>query len=230
VADRCDLAILVVRHLRKTGSRNPLYGGAGSIGIIGAARAGLFVGNDPGGDDKHRHVLAQSKGNLSDATSLCYRTVKRDDGTVTVEWLGPSKHTAADLAAANVAADEHSALREAQYVLYSILAVGPVQANEVIRLAKSAGVTERTLKRAKRDLGVRSFKEGSGPGSRWLWELPVDEELLQPFKARDIDDLMERLIYGGGDPPSSTSDRERRPGRRDQHQHEDEGDDDCPVK
>ena len=159
LAERCDLAVVVVRHLRKTGSRNPLYGGAGSIGIIGAARAGLLVGADPGSDDKHRHVLAQSKGNLSDAVSLCYRTVKHDDGTVTVEWLGPSKHTAVDLAAANAAADEHSAIREAQYVLYSILAVGPVQANDVIRLAKLAGVTVRTLKRAKRE-PWRSILEG----------------------------------------------------------------------
>lgn len=93
-------------------------------------------------------------------------------------------------------------------MLYSILAVGPVQANDVIRLAKLAGVTVRTLKRAKRNLGVRSWKEGSGPGSRWLWELPDDEELLRPFKARDIDDLMERLISGSGDPPPSTTDRD----------------------
>ena len=154
-AERNDLAVVVVRHLRKSGARNPLYGGMGSIGIIAAVRAGLLVGPDPGSGDKYRHVLAQSKGNLSDATSLVYRTVKGVDGIVTVEWLGPSKHTAADLAAANAAADEHSALLEAQYVLYSILSEGQVPAKDVIRLAKLAAVSERTLKRAKRDLGIR---------------------------------------------------------------------------
>ena len=204
-----------------------MYGGSGSIGIIAAARAGLFVGPDPGSDDKYRHVLAQSKGNLSDATSVCYRTVKHADGTVTVEWLGPSRHTAADLAA--VGADDHSLLTEARYVLYSILSQGQVPANDVIRLAKRAAISERTLKRAKRDLGVRSWKFGSGSGSRWFWELPDDEELLRPFKDQDLDDLMNELIYGNTDRPQGARGQNRHPGRRDQKQLDDDGSEDCPT-
>jgi hypothetical protein len=199
-AEHCDVAVNVVRHLRKTGARNPLYGGMGSIGIIAAARAGLLVGPDPASEDKFRHVLAQSKGSLSDPASLSYRTVKRDDGVIVVEWLGPTKYSAADLAAANAAAAEHSMLLEAQYVLYSILAEGQVPANDVIRLAKTAGVSERTLKRAKRDLGVSSWKRGSGPGSRWFWELPQDDKLLRRFKDKDLDCLLNELIYGGSAP------------------------------
>jgi hypothetical protein len=227
-AERCNLAVLVVRHVRKSGARNPLCGGMGSIGIIAAARAGLLVGPDPASDDKHRHVLAQSKGGQSDADSLCYRTVKQEDGTIVVEWLGPSRHTAADLSAASAAAEEHSALMEARYVLYSILSEGRVPANDVIRLAKLAGVSERTLKRAKRDLSVSSWKHGSGPGSQWFWQLPADEELLRPFRSRDLDCLMDELIYGNDDPPRGGNDQERRPGRRERKQ-EDEGDGDCPV-
>jgi hypothetical protein len=228
-AERCDLAVVVVRHLRKTGARNPLYSGMGSIGIIAAARAGLLAGPDPASDDKHRHILAQSKGGQSDADSLCYRTVKRDDGTIVVEWLGPSKHTAADLVGASAAADDHSALLEAQYVLYSILSEGHLPANDVIRLAKLAAVSERTLKRAKRDLGVCSWKLGSGAGSRWFWELPENEELLRPFKDKDIDCLMDRLIYGDCDSPPEGDDRKRRPDRREQRQQEDDNGDGCPA-
>ena len=228
-AERCDLAVVVVRHLRKTGARNPLYGGSGSIGIIAAARAGLFVAGDPDSDDNYRHVLAQSKGNLSNATSLCYRTVKHADGTVTVEWLGPSRHTAEDLSAANAVGDDHSALLEAQQVLYSILSKGQLPANDVIRLAKRAAVSERTLKRAKHDLGVHSWKFGSGSGSRWFWELPEDEELLRPFKDQDLDDLMNELIYGNTDRPQGTRGANRHPGRRDQKQLDDDGSQDCPT-
>ena len=228
-AERCDLAVVVVRHLRKSGSTNPIYGGSGSIGIIAAARAGLLVGPDPDSDDKYRHVLAHSKGNLADATSLCYRTVRHDDGTVTTEWLGPSKHGAADIAAANVRTDDHSSLLEAKYVLYSILAKGQVPANDVIRLAKRAAVSERTLKRAKRDLGVRSWKFGSGSGSRWFWELPDDEELLRPLKDQDLDYLMNELIYGNTDRLQEGSNQKRQTNRRDQKQHDDNGEEDCPA-
>lgn len=223
-AERCDLAVVIVRHLRKAGGRNPLYGGSGSIGIIAAARSGLLVGRDPASDDKFQHVLAQSKGNLSGAESLCYRTVRHDDGTVAVEWLGPSRHTATDLADATAAADEHSAIREAQYVLYSILAEGKIPASDVIRLGRLAGVCERTLKRAKRELGVRSWKSGSGPGSRWFWQLPDDQELLRPFKDRDIGDLMDQLIYGEDGPAQDGNDEKRHPDLPGEGQDDDDGD------
>jgi hypothetical protein len=177
----------------------------------------------------HHHVLAQSKGSLSDAASLCYRTVKGDDGIVTVEWLGASKYSATDLAAANATADEHSALLEARYVLYSILSEGRVPASDVIRLAKHTGVSERTLKRAKRDLGVASWKHGSGPGSQWSWELPPDEELLRPFKSKDLDCLMDELIYGDDGEPQEGTEPTHRPGQREQRQQEDEGDEGSPV-
>lgn len=219
-AERLNLAVLIVRHLRKAGARNPLYSGSGSIGIIAAARSGLLVGRDPTSDDRYRRILAQTKGNLAGAESLCYRTVKHDNGTVGVEWLGPSRYTATDLAAAGAAADEHSAIREAQYVLYSILSDGMVPAKDVIRLARAAGVCERTLKRAKREFGVRSLKRGSGPGSRWFWELTADEDLLRPFKDRDIDDLMDRLIYGSDGLPQ---DLERDPDRQHEDDHDDDG-------
>jgi hypothetical protein len=228
-AERCDVAVLVVRHLRKSGTKNPLYDGKGSIDIIGIARAGLLVGPDPDSSDKYRHILAQSKGNLSDAASMCYRTQKHDDGTVTVEWLGPSRHTAADLAAGKIAADDHSALAEAHYVLYSILSKGRVPADEVIRLAKLAGISERTLKRAKCDLSVRSWKFGSGSGSRWFWELPNDEELLRPFKDQDLDNLINELIYSNAGQSLEGKNPECHPPHRHPGQQEDDGNEGCPT-
>jgi hypothetical protein len=194
-AEDKDLAVVIVRHLRKSGSSNPLYAGLGSIGVIGAVRSGLVVLNDPTSDDRHQHVLAQSKGNLASAASLSYRTIKRSDGTIGVEWLETSQYTAADLMG-DVVSDVHSALADAQYVLYSILAEGPVPAKMCVQLAREAAVTERTLKRAKQQMGVRSWKEGSGEDCRWLWELPNDPKLLQRFKDKDIASLIERLIHG----------------------------------
>jgi len=226
-AERHDLAVVVVRHLSKAGMKNPLYGGGGSIGIIAAARAGLVVGRDPDSDEKHRHVLAQSKGNLSDATSLCYRTVRNTDSTVKIEWLGPSKRTAADLAATTNVADEHSALAEARYVLYSVLSDGQVRANKVICQAKQAGISERTLKRAKRELAVRSRKYGSGTGSEWFWELPDDRRELRPLMDQDIDHLMNELIYPRELEPQRANDQDDR--HRDRKRKQDDGSEDCPT-
>jgi hypothetical protein len=67
LAERWDLAVLLVRHLRKSSTGNCLYAGSGSMAIIAAARSGLVVGHDPGSDDKYQHVLAVNKANLGDA-------------------------------------------------------------------------------------------------------------------------------------------------------------------
>ena len=46
LAEREGCAILIIRHLNKGTSDNLLYRGAGSIGIIGAARMGLLVAHE----------------------------------------------------------------------------------------------------------------------------------------------------------------------------------------
>jgi hypothetical protein len=138
------------------------------------------------------------KSNLSTAAGLVYRTVKKGNDVV-VEWLGEAKCSPQELAGAG--RNENSALMEAAYVLYSILANGPVRANEAIKLAGQAAVSKRTLLRAKALLGVKSRKRGSGKESLWTWELSDDESLLRPFKDKDLDDLMDRLLHGEDEGP-----------------------------
>ncbi len=157
-ASRAGLAVVLVRHNRKAGSGNPAYRGAGSIGIIAAARSALAVAPDPTTSDPHMHVLVQTKTNLATAASLSYRTVKSGD-RITVEWLGESRCTARDLAGA----EDRSAHAEAMWVLYSLLSDGPVQASDVYSRATAAGVAKRTLERAKVALQVRTRKQAAVP-------------------------------------------------------------------
>ncbi len=226
-AERHDLAVVLVRHLTKAAARNSLHVGVGSIGIIAAARSALVVGHDPSSDNKHQHILALNKSNLADAESLCYRTIKHSDASIAVEWLGSSKFSAADITAAEAKAEEQTALREAMQVLYSILADGGVSANEVVRVARAACVTERTLKRAKKELRVKSTKKGSGQGSEWFWSLPDDEDFLRPFKDKDIGELIDRLIHGDNDlaPQCEKKHGRNTPGPSQDHK----GDEEQPV-
>src|SRR5205085_9887072 len=46
LAEDTGCAILIIRHLNKRSSENLLYRGAGTIGIIAAARMGLIVAQD----------------------------------------------------------------------------------------------------------------------------------------------------------------------------------------
>ncbi len=87
VADRTRCAILIIRHLNKGSSTNPLYRGGGSIGIIGAARVGLIAVRAP--YDEQKCILATSKNNLSKQVShLLYEIVENEHNIPYIQWLG----------------------------------------------------------------------------------------------------------------------------------------------
>jgi hypothetical protein len=202
LAERRNLAVLLVRHLTKHDSGNALYRGSGSIGIVGAARSALLAAQDPCSDDPHRHILALSKTNLSSAASLAYRTVLQD-GAVVVQWLGTSAITAQDLSGSG--GHEHSALYEAMEFLCLILteAGGSLAAMTVHQLAREATISVRTLQRAKVKLRVKSKRYETKFGYYWAWDLPKDDAFLAPFKEMFIIGQSTAQGEGGNEVPAA---------------------------
>ncbi|MDQ3639087.1 MAG: AAA family ATPase [Actinomycetota bacterium] len=174
LAERTGAAVVVVRHLNKASGGNALYRGGGSIGIVGAARMAFVVGKDT--EDEERRVLAPIKSNLAaPAPSLVFGLEPAENGAPRVAWRGQSTLDASALLSAPTDPEERSVLQEARDLLRDALSDGPVPASDVKREARSADISERTLKTAKRELGVFASREGeSGKrgGGRWLWALP----------------------------------------------------------
>ena len=169
LAERTGAAILIVRHLNKASGGNTLYRGGGSIGIIGAARSGLVVAEDP--EDAERRILAQNKQNLcKPAASLVFTLETAPNGAARVLWCGQSELNASQILRAPPDEEEKTALSEAKEFLLSELSSGPMAARQVKKNAVEADVSERTLKRAKAALGVTSTKEADGS---WTWSLPA---------------------------------------------------------
>jgi hypothetical protein len=186
LAERTGACVLVVRHLNKATANNPLYRGGGSIGIIGAARMAFVVGKDP--QDENRRVVASTKNNLSNPPkSLMFTLEEAESGSVMVSWLGESEVSAKNLLA-SPQNQEHADIRsEAIEFLNDVLCEGPVPASQVKEEAEDAGISERTLKRAKKVVGVITYRENEagerrGTG-RWMWKLPtvelVDEDVQE---------------------------------------------------
>ena len=173
-AEAHGLAVVVIRHLNKMSGGSPLYRGGGSIGLIGAARSGLLVGRDP--MDEDRLVLASVKSNLArKPDSLAFRVVSSpaDADVPVVAWEGACELGAADLLGSPSNGPERSATKEAEAWLEAVLAESPLPAAQVYDLAEEAGIAKRTLKRAKRSLGVVAERVvGLGSGGYWVWALP----------------------------------------------------------
>lgn len=168
LAEDTRAAVVVIRHLNKAVGGNPLYRGGGSIGIIGAARAGLLVGRDP--DDETRRVLASTKCNLAAEPGSLSFHMDQYEGACRVVWDGASACGAALLLTENDG--DQTALDEAKEVVSDILAAGPVASAVLRRRAMGEGVSERTLRRARAALGCVKRKAGMTGG--WTWEMPEE--------------------------------------------------------
>jgi hypothetical protein len=170
MADDTGAAVLVVRHMNKGGGQNALYRGSGSIGIIGAARAGMLAAPDP--QDESRRVLAVTKSNLAEMPpALTYRVVgDQEHECARITWEGQSGLTASDLLRFEPPdeRDEHDAAAE---FLQSMLEGGGRAPKEIEKEGKVAGFSLDQLKRAKRRADVHSVKEGFGDSGRWVWAL-----------------------------------------------------------
>ncbi len=179
LAERYNIAVLIVRHLTKDSKNtNPLYRGAGSIAFLAASRAVLLVGFDPTDEepnpDHRRRVMAPSRCLSERAPSLAFNTVQRTgDKQPHVEWDGTTDLTAQDLLTPveKPRGRPGDARARARDFLLRYLKDGPRAHADVIDAAAAEGIKESTLDRAKNEAGVVSYKDKTSFDGGWVWTL-----------------------------------------------------------
>ncbi|MEW6272877.1 MAG: AAA family ATPase [Thermodesulfobacteriota bacterium] len=172
LAERTGAAILVICHTNKSSSASVTSRVMGSVDIVAAVRCVLLAGHDPeAADDSTRGVVARGKANVpGQPPAIAYEL--REGALL---WGDERPEVTAERLLAPRAApsdDDRSALSEAIDYLRAELADGERDAGEVQRAAERAGISERTLRRARTSLRVRAARRGYGRGGRWVWALP----------------------------------------------------------
>jgi putative DNA primase/helicase len=176
-ARRHDCAVVAIMHLNKSQGMDALSRISGSGGFGGAARFALLFGSHPDDIGKHesRQVLVHVKASEGPRhPALIYRRgmvlVSSDDDeleTPVLELEGESSSITPEQVLAVTDPDEAGAFSDAVEWLQRELADGPKLAKRLLAVARERGdFSERTLRKAKRALRVRSIKEQEG----WLWE------------------------------------------------------------
>ena len=170
IAERTGAAIIVVRHLNKGASGKAIYRGSGSIGIIAAARTSFLVMPDPDDPSGDRRIFACNKNNIGPKPrSRAFRLVQPEGHKVArIEWLG-EVDTKADELVREPDSNRSDRLDAAVGFLREALADGPVATADIETAALTRGIYERTLKRARKAMGVVAFKESDG---HWYQRLP----------------------------------------------------------
>jgi hypothetical protein len=163
LADSTRSAILLIRHSGKARGGKATSSGLGSIDQTATARSSLLAGVLP--DDETQCALLHTKTNIGPrAPALGYKI----DSLGRFSWTGVSNITAAELLASPEAPDRK--LTEATQWLSDKLKGGSAEQSEIREQAEAAGLSYRTLVRAKTALRVKSRKASMGAG--WFWWLP----------------------------------------------------------
>ena len=147
----------------------------GSLAFVAAARAAYLVAQDP--ENPGRRFFLPMKNNIGpDSAGLAFSiegaTVQSTAGpleTSLVVWDSEAVTTTADEVMRTHIPGHGSALREAEEWLRQTLSE-QTPAAEIFRMAKDAGISDKTVRRASDALGVVKGKTGMKGG--WVWSLP----------------------------------------------------------
>ena len=180
MASRLGVAVVAITHLNKAGSGSANNRIIGSIALVAAARAAMIVARDP--DDRERRLLLPTKNNLGpEGAGLGFRvglfsTPSGINAAAIYFDNLPVNRTAGEVLDAASGDNWRNARDEAEDFLRDILAEGPKSVKEIEAETKAAGLSLRTVRRAKDRLGIKPTKSGrrlelgiaqSGLDPRW---------------------------------------------------------------
>lgn len=175
-------AVLGISHFTKNSSgKDPIDRVTGSLAFGALARVVLATAKLPEDEHGGARLLARAKSNIGpDSGGVLYHleqtTLPDEPGIINTKiiWGKTVEGSARDLLAQ---ADQHegeekTATDEARDWLVELLRDGPMRAGDIQREAKNAGISYKSLRRAKDKLRVKTQKQAFSGG--WEWCLPED--------------------------------------------------------
>lgn len=172
LAERRGVAIIGINHTNKNTHMEARSRAMGSGAFVSASRASFVVSEDK--ENPGRHLFMPEKNNLGAkgkgyAFTVEAVTVSNNIRSTCCAWEGELHDTTADEALApkepGVKGRPPAQLEQAMNLINSALKDGPVEQSEMSRRAEDAGISWRTMERAKKALCVTSVPGDKG----WAW-------------------------------------------------------------
>jgi hypothetical protein len=176
IAERCHVAVVATARPRNWHSaRSKLKPSADRRGE--SVRCVLNVLVDP--HDPSQRYLAPARMNFCrEPNWLPFRI-----GDGKVDWGEPLAAAPVYSRPGAAAREQGTLLQEAIVCLRDTLAVGDMPAKTALRQVMECGFSKATVVRARRELGVRSVREGWGPHGWWNWSIKPKPERQPPREA-----------------------------------------------
>lgn len=166
-AENTGCAIVMIGHMNKNENGKDLYRGLGSIDVVAAARSVLTV--ERVGAGSSARVIRHIKSSLA-AAGCDFGFEITDDGNI--EWIGPIEKEKEDIALQS-AKRSGAKYEMAKELLLKWLSGDDLPFSEIMGRFKDAGISQRTVSDAKKDIGIKSIKTADG----WLWHLEKESHM-----------------------------------------------------
>lgn len=160
-AERTGCAVVLIGHMNKMQGAKSSYRGLGSIDFQAAARSVLVVGRMK--DEPSIRIMAQCKSSLAPEGKSIAFELNPETG---FQWKGYCETTVEELLSGR--GSLVSKTTQAENLLKELLSDGDVASEEITEQAKELEISNRTVKIAKQNLGVKSFRKGD----KWYSSLP----------------------------------------------------------
>lgn len=157
IAQRTGCAIVLIGHMNKTKGQGSLYRGLGSIDIAGAARSILLVRRPKEQPDVL--CMAHIKSNLAPLGETLEFAIKDNRA----EYVGTCGIEADELLHGGESAEDEAMTKTMQAIEYFEELAGQceeIPARDAYRLFAQKGFSQRTVEKAKREIGLTSIKRG----------------------------------------------------------------------
>ena len=161
VAEQMGCAVVLIRHLNKMQGQKSGHRGMGSVDFQAAARSVLLVGRTK--EDPQLRIVVPDKSSLAPEGESIAFALDPEQG---FQWKGYCAYNAEELLGGSTKQVQTKTI-QAEETLRNLLDK-PAPAEEILRRITAAGISERTLMTAKKNLGVLSEKRGA----QWFWRLP----------------------------------------------------------
>ena len=148
IAERTGCAVILIGHLNKAAGGQSAYRGLGSIDFRAAARSVLLIGRVK--REPNVRVIVHDKSSLAPEgkpMAFCF------DPETGFSWIGEYDITADELLS-GAGGNTATKTEQAEQLILDLLADGKELASEdIVKAATEAGISERTVQNAKRNMG-----------------------------------------------------------------------------
>lgn len=148
VAERTGCAVILIGHLNKAAGGQSAYRGLGSIDFRAAARSVLLIGRVK--REPNVRVIVHDKSSLAPEGKPVAFCLDPETG---FSWIGEYDITADELLS-GAGGNNATKTEQAERLILDLLADGKELASEdIVKAAAEAGISERTVQNAKRNMG-----------------------------------------------------------------------------